>query len=372
MTVNNVKELTDIIVKTPKSYNQVADAIRKIDEIKESGSSTGYTDLISKIVTMEEPVQLYLANAIKSQYNSWVPFSKERETLYNLWTNCVLPTEWRSNYTAKVFKDSYNYIPADNLKDLTTAIDYKRECARRREEKFDADKKQIKPDMFSYEIFKQYLGTLKKGLTGKDAVKYVNDIRVTFNQKDNQKIRGKFQSLIWENSNHTVALAKALESNLHTAEEAAELPFIKLYEWGPLDTPIAKSPHIAICLDGFRRLAYKYNVPASQALTEAAQSQYYTHNTAMVKPTALSQAEIRVIPDYLLILNISIEKTENEILTAYFEQMRDYLIKALSEVNPKVLKPYVEQSQAQLIPFQQLNQNIKDAYEQANANYTED
>ena len=352
-------DLTDAIIADPILYALVKATAPSI------GSDDATIPFYESILSFPYPANVYcanlcmLTNTALGSYNLRTSFNVILAT-----TGLPLTSRSGNYYRNKGIPGAFSKLDDQQLTDLLTPALKSWERSNRLDAKFDASKKVLSMDGFSYEIFRHYLESLPKGLTGKDAIKYVRDVTPRYNTPAPEKeIRYKYIKLIWDNSRHTLALAKVIPNFdsdfIHLA------PFITLGAYNNYPT---LPEHVTVDLDSLKSVASIYNVSTSSLLQNTNNSEAYAHNTAFPKPSPMNETDTALAVDYITILGVA--AGHNTTLAPCYLKLINHISAELGTSSID-LTPHITKLQDQATTLQTTITRLKDIHEQINSNNPE-
>lgn len=233
-------------------------------------------------------------------------------------------------------------ISDDALKKLVSVAGFRKERDRRNDLKFDENAKTVKLDLFSFQIFKKYITSKERKLTGKDCTKYLNLIPKWETSKESL-IRAKYLKLLWDNtSTKSLAFIDALrweryDSNVPDNEK----PFITLDRHkSPKNTPDVQ--HIDILYTYVHSIARAASIPLLTDSYYITESSLYKYVTGVPRKTPMSSKDVVFAMDKLLILEF--QRLNNPECNYYNIAIEDIKAELSKPANAQLLKEQFKQT----------------------------
>jgi len=244
-----------------------------------------------------------------------------------------LAIENSSAYGSTVVVES-SFMTREQLGDFLLTTFKNKAIEKRREAKFNETKKELKMDMFAYNLFERYLNSLKSNLTGKDAIRYLKQV-------DTSEIGMKFLTLIW---NHSTKSKDFVELTISTCRWCKGGP-IKVIEGFSSDDKDATeriaseiegitSKHFYMSIYAYWNVAAELGLPLSLNFKSMQPSTMHKFVTGLDRSVRIKKGQVPVVVDQILILATLINKIQakkDSPLHVLLKQLKDEISKPVYE-----------------------------------------
>lgn len=325
---SSYKELAEVITNSP--------AIQKeVQGILEHGNCYDYKPSLS--LTLE--ARAFCAHTLRSTGEA-----------YLFRTGQPLSTCLYYRYGSSGNAEIFQYMDLPTIQKLTLQRMFNRERARRVDAKFDAIAKVLKANYFAYTLFETYLNELKKPLSGKDALRYMNMV-----MQLPDKFKMMYAKLIWNHANRTQKVIKEFR-DLHGKDHQRPFAVINDRQYKDPNEKYCEFYHIPHRM--YQTIMWRHNMPVTAQFFDTNESMFPLYVSGVPRKTQTSKAELQSLVDKISLLNYYNKYVLEDKACPYFRGTKEQLITVMKNCPDGDFEAYRTKLKKVIASFQQTLKDI--------------
>ena len=200
-----------------------------------------------------------------------------------------------------------------------------------REEKVKSNTKQLQLNEFSYQMFKAQLNSLKKKLSGNEAIAQIQKLPNPLNGSE-LGYYDKFLALFWDHLQKksiqfcNVIIGKS-KNTIHSPVKVIKNEHLA----NIFKEPLFSSAEVYIYLCDYQRIAKQYNIPVLREFWTDRYSEHHNWVSGVPKATPLNQSQLEMTVSQILVLDFIIANLQKDSQCPYFTKLKAHLISEVSK-----------------------------------------
>ena len=232
-----------------------------------------------------------------------------------------------------ITRDIYEDVKDSALKAIVLPYTFRKERERRNNMTFDEDSQAVKLDMFSLQLFKNYVKNRKRKLSGKDCLKYLSIIPRAKDEAEGH-IRAKYIKILWDNaSTRSLAFIEKLRwERYRPSTPGTDRPFYTLVS----NTHIISdySEHVTMSYNYTYSVASNVGLPLRTRQRGITESQLFVYITGVERKSEMTEADVLHAIDKLIVL---VYQQKQNPSCKYYQMLIDQIKSELTRDDNKVV-----------------------------------
>jgi len=332
------------------------------DHTLKQGSYKELAEVITNSPVIQEDIQKIIKDGEYSDYELNLSLSLEAKAFCAHTMKAIRETyNFSTSYPLSLYGHYYyrgiageaeilQYMDLDTIKKLVLPYVFNKEKARRLEAKFNATAKILKADHFTYTLFETYLKGLKKPLSGKDALRYTQQI-VTLPVE----FRSLYTKLLWNHVNRTQAIIKKFK-DLPAEDHKKPFAIITGNQRKGSDDKYCEFYHIPHKV--YQTMMWRHSMPVTAQFFNTNESMFPLYVSGVPRKTPTSKAELQSLVDKIALLNHYDKYVLEDKNCPYFRGTKEHLITIMKNCPDGDFEAYRTKLKEVIASFQQTLKDI--------------